>query len=729
MPKTPFFLLLTGLFLSTTARAASIEDAVGGVDEVLINDIVEVKLYTDISGEPVPHLMATINDDPDHQWLFAVSTRQSVTIVSDALVDEYELTVKTTNKKLINLKGEDAKWKVGGEIKYVEIDSLRIGELELKGVTALVSSSKARIGTGSADLQLGMGAYPELAYAILPGEGVFRFAPADRGSELIEALQGTRGSYTASTWDTIKFGKDKKIHPARTLITDVSVGGASARGALDPSEPSSTFSPDLEITSSAERVAGDTHSFWSRAAVGGTALGEDWVTRDGGLERGAYTHDAVIGANLLAEFNLVVSPASSAFAIARSTEQTRHDPRPAALASAVQDATEAEAEASEGSAEDSSAEDSSAEDSSAALAGPWKAVAELQTDMGDYESALKTWEKIIGYDAEDCSSWLHYGQLQMRANQTAAAIKSLQQASTLYHSWWDLELAERTELEESEDADKPRSQAGACYVADDHLAAAYLTRGGLDQVAALYRDRLDLSAGLAQVQGNAALLTGDLSAAHSAYRRALSLEGRPDQLPRLGLALAYQSEGDWESAETLYRAALKLSPDSIMGAQLWVDAITRNQSAAAAQRSAQAFLKANPDSHAAFIALARTSRMAGDAGELAKITRQGDAHFKKAAARSAFSGEVLAANALFLVETGRLDAGRAMAEQALLIAPDSPSAWLALGNVYVLQGDIARGETLLKRSGQHGVTEPGYALLLDAEPPRPVQRERPEAPE
>ena len=71
------------------------------------------------------------------------------------------------------------------------------------------------------------------------------------------------------------------------------------------------------------------------------------------------------------------------------------------------------------------------------------------------------------------------------------------------------------------------------------------------------------------------------------------------------------------------------------------------------------------------------------------------------------------------METGRLAAGQEAAEAALITQPNATLAWLALGNIYVLSGDVERGENMFKRAGQIQAGSPGFALLINTDIPEP----------
>ena len=66
----------------------------------------------------------------------------SVIVVTEDFAKRNELDIKVTNKRLIPVPDD---FKVGGEIKYVTIPSINVGDLVLNDVTALISGSEEGI--------------------------------------------------------------------------------------------------------------------------------------------------------------------------------------------------------------------------------------------------------------------------------------------------------------------------------------------------------------------------------------------------------------------------------------------------------------------------------------------------------------------------------------------------------------------------------------------------------
>ena len=46
--------------------------------------------------------------------------------------------------------------------------------------------------------------------------------------------------------------------------------------------------------------------------------------------------------------------------------------------------------------------------------------------------------------------------------------------------------------------------------------------------------------------------------------------------------------------------------------------------------------------------------------------------------------------------------------------------WVLLGNTYILEGDLNRGERLLRRAGRIAPEHPAYAILSQVSVPRPT---------
>lgn len=766
--------LVSLLALSLPATASThIGRKVGSVETVTISGTVEVPLLLGEHGEVVPTVAAVLDDAADKgPVLFALNGASSVITVSDDVVSEYDLKVHTADRALLNLHGKDEKWRVAGEIKYVDIDRIAIGDLVLERVRALVSSSKARIGGGYADVQIGLGAVPGLAWAILPSEGVVRFAPAAEGAALVSAVGGQKLTYTSTGWEKVKFGKERKIAPAQSLIVPVTVGGAKVQAVLNTAVPISSVGADVTFDSTAEKAKGDIHSYWTTLTLGDDLHRQAWFTRDSELERGAFpANEAVVGAEILAWFDIAVDPAHHALALAYTQSQTRKDPTTDLLDRAEKAAKAADTKAASNDRKPSGrtgdgtasvwapdrtsmpddtapliawasvatgAAGSTATSSEAPKAGTnssadtnssdnkgakpdaqaWRKVARLDEQAGRWEDAIAVYKKLAEADEDDCSAWLDLGSAQLGGGHPADAIPSLERASKLYHSWWDLDHDTRKKYakklkKDSNDAPKGiQEQDSACYVADGKLAAARFATGDLAAVEDLYRHRLDLDPMLAVVLGNADIAERAFDKVQEPMRQALKLEDTPLPAPRLGLALAYAREGDWNTANGLFQKAMRLDDEDAMAEQTWIDAMIEARGARAALEAATAWADAHPDSTAAAFNLARAAQLAGDPAAFSRATDRADRIFREQLLMHPHDARMLATHARYLALLGRNDEAARAADQALQRLPSAGGAWLAKAAVYEATGQADQAAAARKKAATLQPFHPGYASLL-----------------
>lgn len=733
--------LVAGLGATSTALADTTTEDFGSVESITLNSVVSVPLYTTASGSIQPCVQVTIGEDV---YLFGLDTGHGI-YLSERVVSEQ------------GLEPEEEEFKFFAEVKTTELESLSVGDMTLNNIMAMASSPEDNdrspfyqtLVQGTAlDGYIGLSTLTEVAWSIQPSTGQVVFAPLSEGPELVNGLKEGGEAFTwretetavevygveAVSWAPLLKKKHKLGVPAQTMIIPAKVGGADVEVVPSFVWWNSVVSSKTELAETvATRSYGDRNHSWLPVQIGSQPAQDSWVETEGGtagslqlLGRSAFVQDymdGIVGNRVLSQFDIAADPTSKTIVFRSVTDQKRESPLEFLIADAMADA-EKMPEVAEGEEADPDAKPGSS--------SAWSRLADLQIAAGDLTSALTSEQKRLEYkdNAQLCAVHKAIGLTQLDAGMLDEAIASLTTASNLYHGWWDQSLEERTAIEEAlgeyEGEEKAASehadvhvQPSSCHTADGLLAKAWLGQADIEKVGEIYAAHLDLDDGLAIIQGNAALLDGNLSLARSAYYQASMLEGTPSSLSRLGQALVHDNAGEWEHAEVLYRKALELHAYGVMNAQLWVDASIRAKSAAATVRATEAFLAENPDSGAAYTAHARALRLAGENGKLKQLSRRGDAFYENWMMLFPTSGYIAANRALFLVETDRLAAGQEAAEAALISSPDAALAWLSLGNIYVRSGDVERGEEMLRRAGQLDAYSPGYALLVNVEIPEP----------
>jgi tetratricopeptide (TPR) repeat protein len=730
------YLFAAGLGVSGTAHAGLDLEDLGSVESVTLSSATTIPLYTTPEGQVYPCVQVTIGEEV---YIFGLDLNHGIH-VGERLVSE------------LGLEPEEKKDRHFKEISTVEIEKMSLGALELSGVTALARQPDDNdndpfydtLPAGwSLDGYIGLASISEVAWSIQPSTGQVIFAPLAEGPELVSGLKdGETYTWRETEMLVERYGKNKIPVLAMAPIISVNVGGVELDALLSYRQWGSTTRSRVEgLSEGPTRHLGDQATTWMPVTLAEHAV-DTWVETQGKtagsfqlLSRPLFTQDyaeASVGRQVLTQFDIASDPSSNTLAIRYASEQQREDPTPFLLADATTD-TEKMPEVPEGEAADP--------DAQAGSGAAFTRQAGLRWVSGDLAGAILSHQQRLEYGNNKnlCSIHQDIGEIQIEAGLLDEAIASLTTASDLYHAWWDQDLQTRKALEEilkeyEDDEAKAASehadvnvQPGSCYTVDGSLAMAWLGQGDVEKVSALYAERLDLDENLALVQGNAALLDGNISLARAAFYQAVMLEGRPQSRSRIGQALIHESVGEWSHAEALYEKALEIDRHYAMAALLWVDASIRAKSAAATARATEAFLTANPDSSAAFIAHARALRLAGDDGQLRQLTRRGDAHYAARLRLYPGDGFLLASQSLFQVETGRLGEAQATAEAALVADPDATLAWLALGNIHVLTGDVSRGENMFKRAGQLGADSPAYALLINTDIPEPEPEPEPES--
>lgn len=713
-------LALLGLLAASTTALAGAEDFVGSVDNVVLAGTVSVPLVADPNSETLDAMVTVrVGEDTERSYPVQLGGREAVIVVPQSLVDEYELDKKSKKDKL------------AGTIDYVDIDVLHIGELRLEGVRAMVQGS----GTGgtipSDEVRIGMGALPTVSYAILPSQGVVKFAPAAEGPALLSEVGGAPLAYSETPWGKAKFGKDKVLVPFRTLELPAKVGEVEVKMALEHGVHGSAISPEAGVALEGGINDGDAWYYWLDAGLG-EAETSGWFYRNSSLDRGSYTHQGVLGSDAVGTLDIAVDRSSMTLAVAPVAEPKRESIVDSIIERAEKDLEEGLAELDEAGSEEGgeeSSDDSSGEEGEAApdpaRSGLHATLAGVYSQFNRVEDAVASYATAVELDGTSCTLLMSYGEAQLLSGDVDGAIASLGEASELYHAWWDHSLEERKEMKrlakkgdaltkdaEGNNAD-PKEAPGACHTADGLLAAAHLVKGDLEAVEQAYRAHLDLDSSLALIYGNAVLLEGEAERAHEPLRQAIRLEaGTQRPLPRVALGIAYASAGDHASASELFRRAAELDSDDPMAVSLWLDSLRRESGEAAALEQARAWAESRPDNTAAHLAWVQAAQAAGDAGQSAAAAEAAGAVFEAQVLRQPGDAALQATYARFLVSQGKLDSAQAAADKATELDPGLGLAWIAQADVASAKGDEAAAAGHLERAGGVASSHPAYALLL-----------------
>ena len=607
----------------------SLTEKEGNVQSLDLEGIIEVPMFKDINGNPKlqVYVQSASTEEGEMGDLFELRPDSHAIIVTEAFANGNELEIKTANKRLIPVPDD---FKVGGEVKYVVIPSLTIGTMVLNNVTALVNDTKSSHSNvvPNASLSIGLASLPT-SYAIMNSLGVVKFG--DDAAALASEINATAVPYksetvlvgTSGSW--APFGQSKVIMPSHSLVVDATFGDQTVATELDFT---GTHSLDkyVAVSSTITSFKNDLRSDWLSIKVGDIDMGTAFVSRP--VERplsDAVVPVATLGQQVLSQFDIVVDQSNATIAFARhdgiagffSTYDTELEKARTAL----------EPEETEGTDGES---DGETEESSLNVGGINGLISILKAG-NLYTQALEQYNLLIADEEEktDCALWLDYGDVQLYLGNTDEARKAYVESARLYHSWWDIDLNTRMDINKaqadmkdedveaakalSKDADINSVEGGwflsqpeRCYVADGKVAGVDLTLGNHTSVEENYRSNLDLDDGLARAFGNSALAQGKTELAHEAYRQAIQLEDtKVDRaLNRFALALVYADQGKWEQANNLFGESLEIEDDVLISA-IWLDNAIAQSDVATATSALRDWADAHPTHSGVRLALLR----------------------------------------------------------------------------------------------------------------------------
>lgn len=591
----------------------------GEIDRVEYSGTTELPLYYGIDGSSGAYTALSFEaDDNQDQWLVSMSTSLPFIIVSEKFAGAMGAEVKTTNKKLLPIWEE---YKLGGQIDYATFDTLTIGNITLHGVTALVDGSDSLSETvdasfSSFDLIIGLPLL-ETAYEILPSEGVIRLGDSSDGSQAVSSMGTSPIDYSSYSGGKVKVYKEGAIINSWSMIVDTVVDGKEHKAALGYTLPSSMTTPSAD--KEAISYTSDFKVSLSNVTVGDHAADIEMLNSDV-LNWGLLPFQSYIGPEFFFQFDIAVDPSNQQLALRPVDGQhTRASFLPAQLEMAQ-------------AAFESSDSDENGE-SSEPSASDWGNLSAIQMKLGMAEDALNSVQNQIELDPNNCQYWLEASKQQLKLEKVDDAKNSAKTASELYHSWWDLNLNTRLDIqaaqekmsEEEQDAAKEEqkglaadaspvwhySQSSDCHTSDAQLAWTHIVQEDLKSIESIYREYLDLDENLALAMGYTALVQRNMPLAQESLRQAIRLGGYTSK-SEMGLALMYADIGDWEQASLLFDEAS--SPNSLDGA-LEMDNYLSVNGPKLAVRKAKAAVELNPMDTAANYLFVRELKRSGRPGK------------------------------------------------------------------------------------------------------------------
>ena len=602
-------------------------DKMGTVGSVSLDgETVDLPLYhVDVS--PLLYTYGGSSAEKQEE-IIALMPETSLIVVTESFAKDNELEIQTTNKRLIPVPDD---FKTGGEIKYVEISELHVGKLVLKDIIAFVSGSETSgfDSTGSlnySEMAIGLAALP-VSYAVLESEGLVRVTSEENGPKLLADIgTGIIVPYQEMPWligtvgEKSLSGKAQTILPSLSLIIPASFGAEETVSTLVNFSSSKSFLDKYyAVESDIFGYSYDLRLDWLTPNIG-TDLATTYATRPTLMDADdPKIPMAGLGANILSQYDIVVDKSSNTIGFKKASAQKR-----TASFSIELEKTKAELETAKA--------DEEAEEGSIPVAEINALISILKNGQHQkYAETIEYYDLLLANAEEktDCALWMGYGSVQQKLGNLDKAKEAYQESATLYHSWWNIDLRSRMDINKAQDGMKDEeidaakelskdaalnsvdggwyiSQPDSCHIADGLVASIDLAQGKNDAVEKNYHENLDLDAGLARTFGNSSLIQGNTELAHEVYRQAVGLEnGRTERsLNRLGLALIYADQGKWTQSDELFQEVMVSSKDSLIP-QLWADNLRANVGAEKTLETLHAWNDAHPLDGEGKIALLR----------------------------------------------------------------------------------------------------------------------------
>lgn len=532
-------------------------------------------------------------------------------------------------------------------VEVVELPPFQVGDAIFTGVIAVVGGSDT----------FALGAFPNLAWAVLPSSGEFVLAPASQGAELVSAVGGTQLPYSNRGVVEFKEGSTRGHSSGNSF---------RVQGTLNGQDATLLFRPTFGHTGNATRdlLAGSTpvatHGLQAahvaKLDVGGMTM--DVPVMETAVHRPS-SNEATVHIDA-GGYDMAVDPTSGTLALRRADAVVHASTFADEEAELLAALTDADGNALEGDA----------------AAGTWSGLASLYRTNGQADKAVEYAKKAADATPDKCSAHESLGKAQLLAGAPADAAATFAAGAELYEPWAALSLDARDDLAEAAADGKETEiavQDHGCADLRGWQAYALLSQGELDQVTALYDAHYDLDPWIAEVAAVAYLAQERYDRADAATRQVQLREQSVSGQSALMFAVTQHARGQTPSALKNYTIAAGLTQGPLV-----------------------------------------TRAMA-----LALVEAQGDAGLAKAKSMAPLSADAALAYAAALDASGQ-DATAAYAAAAdaytnsLRFDPTDGVGNAGLGFAQLGQGDVdgaaASGKAAIADAPQDGA---GYILLGD----------------
>lgn len=575
----------------------------------------------------------------------------------------------TLSEGTIGLAGGKIKEKQGG--KVATIPELRIGELVLTDV-------EVRVGSDS----LGLLAFSDLALAILPSEGVVRFAPAADADTLLSAV-GEASSYTTTPAQQIKYMRKKRWVSGNPMVATGTVNGQEGPVFLGAAGSVSKSYADGEPLF----VIGLDKYYTTEIAFGGVTVGATVASESNPVYAPEYL-GASVPMSELTGFDIAVDPSTLRIAVKQADTVTYVSTWEMELAKATADLDKAK------------------EGEDPKLSGPHSALAGLYMAHQDADNAVKYAQMVVDEKPAACSSYTLLGSAQAAAGNHDKAQTSFTKAGELYAEWADMDVEVRDELAEASaenPALKDQIQSHSCFDAWGSAAMSALETGDFETVDALYTEHHDLDASLAQAAALAYLAQERYADANAALVQLRLLSNAETADTALTRAVVQHAQGNGAALKNYERAAIL---GGLAEARAFAAAAADLKGAEGA-KLLEPYAQVNGEMALAYAeALELSGQDASKAWDNAKAVYEGE---KAVAAGSA---DFWAGYGRALRSAGDMDGATAALKSGLEVQADGAELLLLAGDLAADSDDYKRAKQLYAKAAEASPTTATYAGLL-----------------
>ncbi len=559
-----------------------------GADAVDIAGAVELPML--VAGEGVPAVMVTVPGDgadaKDQDFLAVVDVGSSQSTISPAMADA------------LGLKKGKGKFAPGtAPVEYVVIPTLKVGEVTLHDLGALVAE-------GEAEMSLGFGKLTEVAVAVLPSRGIVKIVPAADATALLGEVGPSIDLVKPVTEPFYEHGE--KMTSKAYLAVAGKIAGHEGLIAL------STGQARTEADPFDASVAVRTSKMVDSPTLGGLTLAPLTVHRTDALVDPEDKLVGQVGWDGLHNLDLAFDPVGMKVAMKAAPAPKATPAQPALAERARKQYTDATAKAPEEAKEDEKAVVGQGDKGDAKKVSleldlaPALAAARFST-AGNATEALTHYKAAADAAGDGCAAHQAYGVALMElGGDPTSALAELRRAAEAYDRWMAQDYFARGKIADGKNSNPDAfviAQPASCNTAWGDLAEAYLALGDDEKVEQIYKEHADLDADLPLAYGYSLLRADKLADAIGPIRRAMELGRENDANVRTALYMT--GDPAPRSAAGVERLTLAGVGEHLWTASPAIEAARAFGGNGEARKLAQALVEGDPMAVPARLLLAR----------------------------------------------------------------------------------------------------------------------------